>query len=62
METDESIMEGLECFECFSGIDESKGKLVCCFGCEKSYHQICHIPKIQNDELDEWYCINCLST
>ncbi|KKY37827.1 putative phd finger domain protein [Diaporthe ampelina] len=39
------------------------GEIVCCDGCTRAFHQLCHDPfipsSVLSDEDEEWYCWDC---
>ena len=42
------------CFVCKDG-----GDLICCDGCNRSYHSLCHKPRIYSLDEEEWLCMVC---
>lgn len=39
------------------------GEIVCCDGCTRAFHQLCHEPfipySVLSDEDEEWFCWDC---
>ncbi|XP_043279773.1 integrator complex subunit 12 isoform X2 [Venturia canescens] len=62
----EILEDDLTCVIC-KGMDVgARNRLVECVDCHSLYHQECHVPPIQDSQIDVprliWYCSNCLKS
>lgn len=59
-DTDDDIV----CEKCHSGKQTPSNLIVLCDGCDKGWHQECHLPIITHKMVisaDKWYCLGCYS-
>jgi hypothetical protein len=64
-ETECSMLDDFTCIVCKKFNQELNNKLVECRKCTNLYHQLCHIPRIRDDEIDEKdieECATCKSS
>lgn len=64
-ETDCSMLDDFTCIVCKKFNQELNNKLIECRKCTNLYHQLCHVPRIRDDEIDEKdieECATCKSS